>query len=461
MKKIDSTRQPVAHGNDLTFSPDSLSGVLNQSRRIAPAATLKVAFSGGLDSTVLLHALARLRAAAGWSLEAIHVHHGLHPQAGAWAEHCQKFCDLLSVPLNLERVHIGDITDSGLEATARQARYAALARQIDATDVLLTAHHQNDQAETLLLQLLRGAGVAGLAAMPAEAPLGAGWHVRPLLPFRRDSLHAYAQAEKLHWIEDSSNLDTRLGRNFLRHRVVPLIESRWPSATTALSRAAGHAAEASDLITAMAASDLTRCRRTDGSLALSPLTRLPAAQQRNVLRQWVRTRGLPPPSAHAIESLLEIIRSRPGTGHAELRIGECFVYFYQDGFYLVDAQADMPPQPLAWNPVLPLNLPGDQCMHLTDTFGAGLSKAGIAGRRLTVDWRQGGESCRLAGQPHQQTLKKILQSSAVPPWERHRIPLLRVDGELAAIGDRWVCEPFGARAHEPGFLVRIWPGQGP
>lgn len=461
MKKIDSTRQPVAHGNDLTFSPDFLSGVLNRSHQIAPAATLKVAFSGGLDSTVLLHALARLRTAAGWSLEAIHVHHGLHPQAGAWAEHCQKFCDSLSVPLNLEWVHVGDTAGSGLEAAARQARYAALARRIGTSDVLLTAHHQDDQAETLLLQLLRGAGVAGLAAMPAEAPLGAGWHVRPLLPFRRDSLRAYAQVEELRWIEDSSNLDTRLGRNFLRHRIVPLLESHWPSATTALSRAAGHAAEASDLITAMALSDLVRCRRADGSLALSPLTRLPAAAQRNVLRQWIRAQGLPSPSAHATESLLGIIRSRPGTGHAELRIGDCFVYFYQDGFHLADVPADMPSQPLAWNPALPLNLPGDQWLHLTDTFGAGLSKVGITGRRLTVDWRQGGESCRLAGQPYPQTLKKILQSSAVPPWGRHRIPLLRVDGELAAIGDRWVCEPFVARAHEPGFLVRIGPGPGP
>ncbi len=460
MKKIDSTRRPAAPGNDLTFSPDSLSAILSRSCRITPASTLTVAYSGGLDSTVLLHALAGLRPVSGWSLAAAHVQHGLHPQAEGWFEHCRRFCVSLSVPLRLERVHIGDAADIGLEAAARQARYAALARPLGPVDVLLTAHHQDDQAETLLLQLLRGAGVAGLAAMPAEAPLASGWHVRPLLSFRRDSLRAYAEAEGLRWIEDSSNLDTRLGRNFLRHRVLPLVESRWPSAAAALARAAGHAAEASGLIAAMSRIDLERCRRADGSLALASLAPLPAPQQRNVLREWIRARGLSPPSAHTSETLLDLVRSRPGTGHAELSIGDYHVYLYQDGFYLVDAQADAPSPPLAWNPKQPLNLPGDRHLRLTDTIGAGLSRAGIAGQGLTVDWRQGGESCRLAGQPHHQTLKKILQSSAVPPWERHRTPLLRVNGKLAAIGDRWVCEPFAARAHEPGFLVRIGPGPG-
>jgi tRNA(Ile)-lysidine synthase len=460
LKKIDSTRQHAVPRNDLIFSPDSLSGVLNQSRRITPATTLKVAYSGGLDSTVLLHALARLSPAAGWSLEAIHVHHGLHPQAERWLDECRRFCDSLSVPFRQERVNIDDHADHGLEAAARQARYAALARSIGAGDVLLTAHHQDDQAETLLLQLLRGAGVAGLAAMPTEAPFSGGWHVRPLLSFRRDSLRAYALSEGLQWIDDSSNLDTRRNRNFLRHRVLSLIESHWPSAAAALARAAGHAAEASGLVAALAAGDLDRGRRADGSLALSALALLPVARQRNVLRQWIRASGRSAPPAHTIDTLLGLIAAKPGTGHAELSIGDYLVYLYQDGFYLRDAPLDVPSRALDWDPDETLNLPDGRQLRLTATFGAGLSQAGIAGRRLTVDWRQGGESCRLAGQPHQQTLKKILQSSAIPPWQRPCMPLLRVDGELAAIGDRWICEPFAARAHEPGFLVRIGPDPG-
>jgi tRNA(Ile)-lysidine synthase len=406
---------------------------------------------------VLLHALACLRPAAGWSLAAVHVHHGLHPEADAWTEHCRQFCASLAVPLRVERVDVGSTADTGLEAAARRARYAALAGVMAAGDVLLTAHHLDDQAETILLQLLRGAGVAGLAAMPAETRLGPGWHARPLLPFRRAALRDYASREGLRWIEDSSNLDTRLGRNFLRHRVIPLLESHWPSASEAMARAAGHAAEAADLVEAVAELDLRRCRQPDGSLGLPALVSLPEPRQRNVLRQWIRSRGLSPPAARTIDALRSLALSSPATGHAERMVSERTVYYYQQALHLPDPVPELPATALDWNPERPLELPGRRTLRLTATIGAGLSAKAIAGRRLSVDWRQGGESCRLAGQPHQQALKKILQSASIPPWERFRIPLLRVDGELAAIGDRWVCEPFTTRAHEPGFLLRIEP----
>lgn len=455
LRKIDSALHQIALATRVPFSPEALSGILSRSGWVASATTLKVAYSGGLDSTVLLHALAGLRPAHGWRLEAVHVQHGLHPQAEAWLDQCRRFCQVLSVPLRVERARIVSTADTGLEAAARHARYACLVAQIGPTDVLLTAHHLDDQAETLLLQLLRGAGVEGLAAMSADAPLGEGRHARPLLGFRRAALLAYARTEGLAWVEDSSNLDTRLGRNFLRYRALPLLESRWPSVATRLARAADHAAEASFLLACSAAEDLRRCRRIGDTIDLTTLGCLTTPQQRNVLRQWIRQRGLPAPPARAIDGLLAYLRCRPRTGYSRLSIGHYRIYLYQHHFHLVTDRPEPPTSLLDWDPARPLLLPHDRRLLAVDTIGAGIARAKIDGRQLTVDWRQGGECCRLAGQSHRQTLKKLLQSSAIPPWERHLVPLVRVDGQLAAIGDRWICEPFAARAHEPGYLLRI------
>ncbi len=454
-RNIDNALHQAASGTGTPFTPEILSGILSRSGWAASAATLKVAYSGGLDSTVLLHALAGLRPAHRWRLEAVHIQHGLHPQAEAWLDQCRRFCQVLSVPLTVEHARIGSSAGTGLEAAARHARYACLAAHTGPTDVLLTAHHLDDQAETLLLQLVRGAGVEGLAAMPAAASLGAGRHARPLLGFRRTALLAYARTEGLVWVEDSSNLDTRLGRNFLRHRVLPLLEGHWPSLASRLARTADHAAEASALLAFSAADDLRRCRRTGDVIELAALARLSTPQQRNVLRHWIRQRGLPAAPARAIDDLLAHLQRRPVTGYARRSIGRYRVYLYRNHFHLVTDRPEPPASPLVWDPPRPLLLPHERRLLAIATVGAGIARAQIEGRRLTVDWRQGGECCRLAGQPHRQTLKKLLQSSAIPPWERRWLPLLRVDGQLAAIGDRWICEPFAARGHEPGFLLRV------
>ncbi|MEN9847337.1 MAG: hypothetical protein RL368_77, partial [Pseudomonadota bacterium] len=217
------------------FDPTQLLQTLQE---LPPCRRYWVAYSGGLDSHVLLHALAKLRTHCTAHLHAVHIHHGLNPRADEWAKHCQQVCADLGIPSTVHAIHIPRNTGASLEALARDARYAALKSIIGEGEVCFTAHHGDDQAETVLLQLFRGAGVAGLSAMPRSAPLGNGWQVRPLLNYSRTQLQHYATTQQLHWIEDDSNLDLRFDRNFLRHAVLPILRQRWGSLSPTLQRVA-------------------------------------------------------------------------------------------------------------------------------------------------------------------------------------------------------------------------------
>ncbi|MGB5260270.1 MAG: tRNA lysidine(34) synthetase TilS, partial [Gammaproteobacteria bacterium] len=236
----------------MKFSPDAL---YIQLLSVPLPAAWQVAFSGGLDSSVLLHAMATLRERFAITLGAVHVHHGLQADADAWANHCRRVCAGYDIPLSVLHADARPVQGESPEAAARHARYTALADWLAPDHCLLTAQHQDDQAETLLLQLLRGAGVHGLASMPVCTAFGEGTHFRPLLLLRRAALHDYALAAGLEWIEDPSNAETGIDRNFLRHAVMPLLQSRWPALSGNLSRSAAHAAEAAGLLDVLAADD--------------------------------------------------------------------------------------------------------------------------------------------------------------------------------------------------------------
>ena len=263
-----------------------------------------VAFSGGLDSSVLLHLLAELaRREAVPALSAIHVQHGLQPVAAAWPEHCRQFCAALGIPLQVVAVQV--VAQASVEQAARQARYAAFAEHLQPGAVLFSAQHRDDQAETLLFRLLRGAGVRGLAAMPGQRPLGRGTLLRPLLDCSRAELQGYAEAHGLSWIEDPSNADTRFSRNFLRQRVMPLLAERWPQASVALARSAAHLSEAEQLLGELARMDLQAARGEPlfpwlalPSLELSLVMQLSDARQRNLLRHWLAPLSRMPDSDH-------------------------------------------------------------------------------------------------------------------------------------------------------------------
>ncbi len=464
-RKRDSSmreKQSAARGEAKEFSAASLERVLTEELGLSTADPLKIAYSGGIDSHVLIHALAELGTVDPWQVYAIHVDHGLHPWSSEWVRHCQRVCADLGIPFVAEKVEIDRIAQDGLEAAARKARYACLRRHVRAGEVLLTAHHQDDQAETVLLQLLRGAGPRGLAGMPAVSRFSAGRLARPLLRFTRAALARYAEDHRLRWIEDSSNLDQRLARNFVRNRVLPIVAERWPDAARRLSRSARHAAEAAALLDGIAAEDLQVCRIIGKrALRISRLVHLSDARRKNLVRYWIREHGLPAPSEMRLDLVLRQLRLTTQSRSARIRWPGVEVRRYRDELYVVSIGQIREPAPgwnAVWSPDTALEIPGiGKQLRAVAAVGAGLAQARIAGHRLRVRLRRGGESCRLPGRRHHHALKKLLQEAGIPPWERRTLPLVYVDDTLAAIGDRWVCEPFAARRGEAGLVLVLEP----
>jgi len=403
-----------------------------------------------------LHALCALRDPHGTRVRAVYVDHALQPASLAWAEHCRRTCEALHVACAVERIDVQRQGEESIEAAARRLRYERLAAHVQTDEVLLTAHHEDDQAETLLLALLRGAGTHGLAAMPALVDVGNGRHARPLLGFSRDAIATYAEAEGLSWVEDQSNADTRLSRNFLRAQVLPLLQSRWPAVVRALVRAAENSADSAVLLDAMAHADLASCRAPDQArIELTPLRLLSPPRQRNLLRYWTRVNGFQAPSAQHLDAILAQIDNPSRSGHACVDWPGVQVQRYRD--YLgISARTARPDSrlALAWQPpqVLELRDAGWR-LRAEAVRGQGLSQARLAGVALAVRLRQGGEVCQLVGREHRHKLKKLLQQASVPPWERTRLPLVYAGDELAAIGDRWVCAPFAATADELGWRI--------
>jgi tRNA(Ile)-lysidine synthase len=398
-----------------------------------------VGFSGGLDSTVLLHALTQARVSATFSIEAVHVHHGLQPQADAWANHCRGVCERWVVPFRLIHIDAKPARGESPEAAARNARYNAFREVITRGACLLTAHHQDDQAETLLLQLLRGAGPAGLAAMPEIVPFNEGWHARPLLAFTRVELADYARRGALTWIIDPSNADTTQDRNFLRHNVMTQLRARRPQAARALSRAACLQAEALSLLRELAHEDLATARgRRPGTLSVASLARLSPARQRNAVRHWLADHELPIPAQRQLEQILRdaLVARWDATLKIAWSGGE--VRRYRDDLYA------MPPLPqhnpslvLHWNARASLNIP-----HLDITLEPDILAltTTVDRKDVTVRFRRGGERCKPVGHRHHRDLKKLFQEAGVPPWERDRIPLIYVAERLVAVIGFWGCE---------------------
>lgn len=441
---------------DTVFSPSALADVLHR-LGLSSATPLKVAFSGGLDSCVLLHALSCLRESLGLQLHALHVDHGLRPESSDWAQRAQEICDHLRIPCTDERVQVMHIREHGLEDAARRARYTCLARHVGKGEVLLTAHHADDQAETVLLQLLRGAGVHGLAAMPAMTAFHAGRLARPLLGFTREQLAAYARQENLQWIDDISNDDLRLSRNYLRHQVFPLLEMYWPEASRRIARSAGMVAEAGELLDELAESDWSSCCGIEKArLSVTALRALPSPRQRNLVRYWLRHQGFQAPSAMHLDQVLRQVMRDSRSNRAVIRWAGIEVCRYRDELIALRPRGTTDSEwRNHWNLADPLEIPGVGFLRAVASRGDGLSRDRIGQSPVIVGLRQGGEICRLPGRAHHHKLKKLLQEAGIPPWERNRLPLVYVNDELAAIGDRWVCEPYAARKDEAGWKLHL------
>ena len=441
---------------DSSFSSQALARVLADLLGLTPDTPLKIAFSGGLDSHVLLHALCALREPLRSGITAVHIDHGLQENSFEWAQHCVQVCAGLGVTCLVERVEVRKIHEEGIEAAARRARYTCLARHVGTGEVMLTAHHVDDQAETVLLQLLRGAGMQGLAAMPVMAEFSAGHLARPLLEFTRHDLEVYAKAHGLRWVDDPSNQDTRLARNFLRHRIFPLVGERWPGAARQLARSARHAAEAAGLLDEVAATDILSCRVSSGAtLSVAALRQLPPPRRRNLIRYWLRAQDIQAPSAMHLDQIMALTEHEPRSRHALIRWPGTDVHRFHDELVAFPTRGPLDNSLcLSWDPSLSLEIPGSGLrLRSEPVVGAGLSRERVGSVRLTVRLRQGGETCQLAGRRHHHKLKKLLQEAGIPPWERGRLPLVYANDDLAAIGDRWVCEPYAARSHEPSWKL--------
>ncbi|HYG06446.1 MAG TPA: tRNA lysidine(34) synthetase TilS [Stenotrophomonas sp.] len=392
----------------------------------APGAVV-VALSGGLDSIVLLHALAALPDYRARGLRAVHVHHGLQPAADHWQVHCEAFCADLGVALEVRSVAVQRDSGLGLEGAARAARRAAFAASLQPGEWLALAHHRDDQAETFLLRALRGSGSEGLAAMQAQAAFGNGQLWRPLLALPRSALLAYAQEHGLAWIDDPANLDLHHDRNFLRHQVLPLLRQRWPHADAALAASAALSGQASALLGVQEEAWLVRHASAD-RLDLAALRAAPAAQRARLLRRWVAQRAaqpLPASGVHAIET--ELLDAADGARFAWHGVE---IRRWRGGLHLLRPAAAWPEDWHAeWDGQAPLSLPdgGTLALHGASRFD----------RVLTVRARRGGERLRLPGRTHSRPLKHLLQESALPPWRRFALPLLWDGDELVAAGDQW------------------------
>ena len=441
-------------GEGVTISAD-LEGQVRTflSPRLGPDVRLCLGYSGGLDSSVLLHVLADLRGELGFGLSAVHVHHGLSVNADNWAEQCRQTCIRLGVPLTLSRVEV--VVDAhGLEAAARAARYRAYAEQD--TDYIVLAHHRDDQVETLLFRLLRGAGVHGLAAMAEERETGSGTILRPLLAVARASLRDYARDHGIVAVDDESNADTALTRNWLRHEVLPQLERRFPAARPVLARTAAQLAESAGLLDELAEADLAPVQEGVG-LGLEVLRRLGPARARNVLRFWLgRETGTLPSRAWLEQALEQLLHAGPDR-HPALPLGER-VLRRRGGYAVLTAVVrDESRAEWCWRgePELALGASGRLCFQ--PATGTGLAAGCVPPEGARVAWRSGGESLRPDCRRPGRTLKNLLREAGVPMEQRGRLPLLYVGERLAWVAGIGVDCAFLAGPGEPGWLISWYP----
>lgn len=433
---------------------DALAPMLPPAGSIQPPSTILLGLSGGVDSVVLLHLLLQLAPRYSWRLSALHVHHGISPHADAWAAFCADLCARYEIPLQVEQVDIAPLREHGIEAAARKLRHAALDRQ--PVDFIALAHHQDDQAETLLLQLLRGAGLRGASAMPLiRQRSGHPTQLRPLLNVARSELLAYAQQHALQWVEDESNADDVYPRNFLRHRVLPLLEQRFPAYRETLARSTRHFAEASELLDQLALQD-AQGALNDGSLEVVRLQELSHSRAKNLLRYFLHSLGAPMPQAVQLDDMLQQLCGARQGAAVQLVFGDWQLRRYQGKAYAFPALPEPDAEFCAqWRGEVVLELPElGGTLYFEPVIGYGLSLEKLQQAVVSVRLRRGAERIRIDDKRPTRTLKNLLQEQGIPPWQRDTLPLLYCGETLAAIPGVGVECAYQAEPEEAGVVLR-------
>lgn len=387
-----------------------------------------VALSGGVDSIVLLHIMAAWRHQHPDSqVRAIHVNHGLHPLANEWQDFCEAYCQSLHIPFLSESISIQDDGKEGIEAQARRKRYAAIEKQLMENENLLTAHHADDQAETVLLQLARGAGVKGLSAMCEKRRLGKAHLVRPLLSCSREQIVDYAKSHHLKWVEDESNQSSRFARNFLRHHVLPLCKKRWPHFISSLTRSASHCADTQRLLAEYVAQDYEKWADKTGALNGLGIRTLSRDRQFALLRHWIAQHHFQLPSTKQLNELYRTVVA------AKMEAAPVF--------YFGDAEVRRFRHQLIIQKKNSIEKKDNRPDIITALYAQGLRKD-IPAQELVIRFYQGGEKIRIAGKTFRHRLKKCWQQWNVPPWERSTIPLIYYKDELIAVLGYAIADEF-------------------
>lgn len=401
-----------------------------------------IGYSGGVDSHVLLHVCASIAQLQG-RLTAVYIHHGLQQEADAWAVHCEKTAKNLNVEFLTLRVNAKPMPGESPEEAARNARYAALKSLIQSNDALLLAQHQEDQLETVLLQLFRGSGLRGLSGMPEQAMFGKGVMLRPLLNTPKQAISDYAKTHQLNWVEDPSNQSNAYDRNFLRNALLPLLKQRWPAVDKTIARSAKHCAEAQLLVEEVADELFDAVfNPADKTLSISLLTAHRLQLQQLILRHWFRHLGLKMPSQAVVERILTQVIGADGQRDPMLSGQGYTIRRYRDKLYCLPPSAQETPGNCAWLAgQTSVTLAGNQVLSCLPS-STGILLEQWQNAKVEIKFRSGGELISLPGRQGRHTLKNLFQEAAIPPWERDVIPLIYLNDALAAVGDLYISAAF-------------------
>ncbi|MGB1383397.1 MAG: tRNA lysidine(34) synthetase TilS [Porticoccaceae bacterium] len=429
------------------------SALIPWKQAIVAAPQILVGLSGGMDSILLLKLLSEQVDTK--LIQAMHINHGLSDNADQWQQFAEDYCQQLGVEFYAEKVQLV-VSGEGIEAAARDARYAVFKSRLKKDGLLFLAHHADDQVETVVYRLLRGSGSKGLAGMPESRVLGLGQLIRPLLAYSKESIHREAVKKGLKWIEDDSNLDDRFDRNYIRNQVIPVVAKRWPQYPQAIMHSAGLSDQANQLTQDLAFEDLARLdeskERAGWSISMDGLSSLSVVRQKNLLRHWSEIKNLPAPSSKIINEILSSVVAARQDASPEVIWQNQYWARFQSRLYLLryrnkTTQQD---QSIHWNMQNLLVLADDSRVDARCAKGRGLA---VSEESVEIRYRQGGERCKPQGRDRSSSLKKLLLEYQLPPWLRDRVPLFYVQDQLVAVGDLWVCEGWSAKPKESGMEI--------
>lgn len=391
-----------------------------------------IAYSGGGDSNLLLFLFKTLRDQGILTIPftAVYINHGLQEASNEWETRCAKQCAVWNIPFQSKRLHLKIKHKESIESVAREQRYAAFAELVQEREYVVTGHHADDQAETVLVQLLRGAGPKGLSGMPEKAILGKGFLWRPLLSFSKKILHEYALVQQIEWIEDPSNDDIRFTRNFLRHSVMPLLKERWPTVELTLSRAAQHCAAAEKIIDEVVLQDLLAVKAQDNTLIIEELKKRSVERQKQAIRGWIKTLGLSQPATIHVQRIIdEMLGARLDAAPLVEWEGAQIRRYAGKLFGMHPLEVFDNNQRIQWNNYpQPLVLPGD--LGILNANPKCPLHPLLLTQQGEIRFRQGGEVFQVPSRTHHISLKKWFQEQGIPPWLRDRVPLLFIGNEL-------------------------------